>query len=73
MAFTAYLNKQVSHLGINHPIPFDKVLINDGNAFNVNTGIFRRPNTGVYLFTFFIESVASRGLIIVKLVIDGRQ
>ena len=71
VAFTAYLDKKISHLGINHPIPFDKVLINDGNALNVHTGIFLCPQSGVYLFTFNIESVDSRGLIVVKLVIDG--
>ena len=69
IAFTAYLDKTVSHLGIDQPIPFNKVLLNDGNSFNNFTGMFRCPVTGVYLFTFWIES-DRLGDIVVKLVID---
>ena len=72
MAFTAYLDKTLTHLGINHKIPFDKVLLNEGNAFNTHTGIFLCPQSGVYLFSFSIES-NNHGPIVVKLVVDGKN
>ena len=70
VAFSAYLDKTVPHLGINHVIPFDKVLLNEGNAFNTHTGMFHCPQSGVYLFTFTIES-NSLGVIAAKLIVDG--
>ena len=56
VAFSAYLDKIVSHLGIDHLIPFDKILLNEGNAFNSHTGMFVCPLSGVYLFSFTIAS-----------------
>ena len=70
IAFTAYLDRTASHLGIDQPIPFNKVLLNDGNTFNNFTGMFHCPVTGVYLFTFHIES-NRMGEIVAKLAIDG--
>ena len=72
VAFTAYIDKTISHLGINHIVPFDKVLLNEGNAFNTYTGIFHCTQSGVYLFSFTIES-DSDGIIAAKLVIDGNN
>ena len=70
IAFTAYLDKTISHLGINHVIPFDKVLLNEGNAFNTHTGMFHCPRSGIYLFSYSVESDRN-GVIVAKLVIDG--
>ena len=72
VAFTAYLDKSLSHLGINHPIPFDKVMLNEGNAFNPHTGMFQCPQSGVYLFSFTIES-HNAYVIVAKLVVDGNN
>ena len=72
IAFTAYLDKTISHLGINHVIPFDKVLLNEGNAFNTHTGTFHCPRSGIYLFHFSIESEHA-GVMVAKLVIDGNN
>ena len=58
------LDKTISHLGINHVIPFDNVLLNEGNAFNTRSGI--------YLFYFSIESEHA-GVMLAKLVIDGNN
>ena len=66
------MDKTVAHLGINHIIPFDKVLLNEGNAFNTHTGIFHCPQSGVYLFSFNIES-NNYGVIAAKLVVDGKN
>ena len=65
VAFTAYLDKTLTHLGLNHIIQFNKVLLNEGN-----TGIFHCPKSGIYLFSFSIESERA-GAIVARLVIDG--
>lgn len=57
---------------MDHTIRFNKVLLNDGNAFNIHTGIFLCPHSGVYLFAINIESQAA-GTIAAKLVVDGRN
>ena len=72
VAFTVYLDRTVSHLRQGQRIPFNKVLLNDGSAFNVQSGAFLCPHTGVYLFTFNINSYA-KGEIDAKLVIDGKN
>ena len=71
VAFTAYLDHVVDHLGIDHTIPFDKVLLNDGNGFNVHTGMFQCPRSGVYLFIFYIQSKTQE--VEAKLVVDGNN
>ena len=60
----------MSHLRLNQTIPFDKVLLNDGSAFDVQTHKFVCPHSGVYLFTFNIESYGDSYLH-TKLVVDG--
>ncbi|KAL4218288.1 Otolin 1a [Mactra antiquata] len=35
------------------------VIINDGDSFNNNTGIFKCPEAGVYLFSFFLGQKGS--------------
>ena len=38
IAFSSYIDHVIRHIGINSIIPFDKVLINDGGAYNPITG-----------------------------------
>ena len=71
VAFTAYSDKTLYHLGINHAIAFNKVLMNVGNAFNTGTSMFHCAQTGVYLFSFTIQSDRA-GVIVAKLV-DGNN
>jgi hypothetical protein len=42
-------------MGIGHHIVFDKDIMNDGAGYNVYTGIFTAPVTGLYLFTFSVD------------------
>ncbi|XP_060605106.1 uncharacterized protein LOC132757737 isoform X2 [Ruditapes philippinarum] len=50
VAFTAILDHEVRNSGIDQTVVFNKVLLNDGNAYNVHTGVFTVPKEGVYMF-----------------------
>ena len=52
VAFSAYLDHVIYHMGSGHTIKCNQVLLNDGNHYNTFTGIFTVPWTGVYLLTF---------------------
>ena len=52
VAFSAYLDHEIQHMGIGHHIICNQVLLNDGNHYNKFTGTFTVPQTGVYLLTF---------------------
>ncbi|XP_060561751.1 complement C1q tumor necrosis factor-related protein 3-like, partial [Ruditapes philippinarum] len=54
VAFSAYLSSRTATLN-NEKIVFDSEVINDGEAYNKNTGIFTVPATGTYLFAFQFE------------------
>ncbi|XP_060563690.1 uncharacterized protein LOC132723040 [Ruditapes philippinarum] len=56
VAFSAYLSHFQDHLGLHQTIKFDKIITNDGNAYNAVTGIFTVPVTGTYVFIFYINS-----------------
>ena len=68
VAFTAYLDHALTHMGIGQIIVFNQVLINDGNGYNRFTGIFTAPVTGTYFFTFTLHV---HNFINAKLVKDG--
>ena len=51
------------------PIPFNKVLINEGQAYSIGNGIFTCPQDGLYQFSYNIES-DSPGHIVTQLVVD---
>lgn len=70
VAFTVYLDYVVSHLAVDQVIPFNKILLNEGSAFNVSSGKFLCPQSGIYLFSFNLHS-EGLGLTVAKLVVDG--
>ncbi|KAL3831364.1 hypothetical protein ACJMK2_023117 [Sinanodonta woodiana] len=57
VAFSTYITDYVSHLGINQVIKYNGVMTNEGNAYNALTGIFTCPQDGLYLFSFFANSI----------------
>ncbi|KAL3876073.1 hypothetical protein ACJMK2_033956 [Sinanodonta woodiana] len=70
VAFTAYLDHTLSGLANGMIIRIPSILLNDGNAYNVHTGIFTVPVDGTYLFTFSIVHFNMNQLV-AKLVVDN--
>ncbi|XP_053393544.1 uncharacterized protein LOC128555361 [Mercenaria mercenaria] len=68
--FSSFLDHNLEHLGIDHPIIYNKVLLNEGSAYNNNSGMFTCPMDGLYVFYF---SVSTNGVhqVVAKLVVDG--
>ncbi|XP_053381476.1 cerebellin-3-like [Mercenaria mercenaria] len=71
VAFTAYLDHEMTNLGPDHTIQFGAVELNEGGAYNNNTGVFTAPMDGVYLFSFAVEDYHPHRLW-TKLVVDGQ-
>ncbi|XP_053408210.1 uncharacterized protein LOC128559764 [Mercenaria mercenaria] len=53
IAFTAFLDHDGDY-GAGQIITFNKIITNDGNGYNMHTGVFTCPEEGMYLFTFFV-------------------
>ncbi|KAL3870738.1 hypothetical protein ACJMK2_038782 [Sinanodonta woodiana] len=70
VAFTAFLDHRVTGLATGMTIKFSGTLLNDGNGYNIYTGIFTVPVDGTYLFTFSIVHIDLNQLV-AKLVVDG--
>lgn len=52
IAFHAALNgTKLSGLGLYENIKFHDVILNDGNSYNPNTGVFEAPRAGIYIFS----------------------
>jgi hypothetical protein len=49
-AFSAFLSDHVSGLGKEQTIPFDEVLLNEGNAYDPVLHAFICPVNGIYMF-----------------------
>ncbi|KAK3590479.1 hypothetical protein CHS0354_015646 [Potamilus streckersoni] len=70
VAFTAFLDHPLTGLAVGMAIRFSGTLLNDGNGYNIYTGIFTVPVEGTYLFTFSIVRINANQLV-AKLVVDG--
>ncbi|XP_053398057.1 C1q-related factor-like [Mercenaria mercenaria] len=56
VSFSAYLSYFQEHLGVHQVVKFNRVITNDGNAYNSHTGVFTVPVTGTYMFIFYVCS-----------------
>ena len=72
IAFSAVLKHNLVNMGPGHTIKMDEILLNDGNAFNIHTGIFTVPASGVYLLTFTTNVYFSGRHSATNLVVDNR-
>ena len=73
IAFSAYLDHTVDHITSGYTLKCNQILLNVGSAYNAHTGTFTVPRTGVYLLTFFINSVIHDSPTFVRLVVDNRS
>ena len=73
VAFSAYLDHIIYHMGGGHTIKCNQVLLNDGNHYNSFTGIFTVPETGVYLLTFNFGVQTINDVTEVRLVVNNRE
>ena len=51
MAFSAYVDENTEPSGSENAYVFDKVLTNEGQAYDESTGVFTCPFSGIYVFT----------------------
>ena len=73
VAFSAYLDHEIYHMGIGHTVKCNQVLLNEGNHYNTFTGIFTVPQTGVYLITFSFGVRSNNDLTHVRLMVNNRE
>ncbi|XP_060605108.1 heavy metal-binding protein HIP-like [Ruditapes philippinarum] len=73
VAFTAILDHDVRHSGIDQTVVFNKVLLNDGNAYNFHTGVFSVPREGVYMFNLAFGAGYESHRLWMRIVVDGQE
>ncbi|XP_062578820.1 complement C1q-like protein 4 [Saccostrea cucullata] len=72
VAFYAYMSSDMTNIGGHHPLVFDVVKTNTGNAYHQSTGTFTVPQTGLYVFTWSVR-VTSGSYHSVELVVNGKM
>lgn len=72
IAFSAYASHYLPQLATGHVLKCDQTTINDGSGYNVHTGIFTVPESGVYLLSFNFATDHSYKWLQIKLVVDDR-
>ena len=62
VAFSAYISANFDRqIGVHHPFIYDTVYINQGNAYNNNTGVFTVPTSGVYAILWTVAAEGRDG------------
>ena len=59
-AFHARLSKDIINLPHNHKVTFDKVLLNEGGAYDPKSGTFTCREPGIYVFDWTILTPAGK-------------
>nr|XP_034307456.1 complement C1q tumor necrosis factor-related protein 2-like isoform X2 [Crassostrea gigas] len=60
IAFQSSLTKQLENMKNQETVIFDKVSLNEGNAYDNSSGIFTAPLNGIYSFTWSIVTKAGK-------------
>ncbi|KAK3105820.1 hypothetical protein FSP39_006406 [Pinctada imbricata] len=71
VAFYAYMSKPMTGIGDHHPLTFDVVRTNVGNAFHLSTGVFMVPQTGLYVFTWAFRLNIRKSSHSVEIMVNG--
>ncbi|XP_061176196.1 complement C1q-like protein 4 [Saccostrea echinata] len=80
VAFQAILIKDISNLGIEKPVIFEKVTLNEGSGYDGKTGKFTAPQDGVYSFSWnvlvssgkaFYTEIVKDGVLVARNYADG--
>ncbi|XP_060554763.1 caprin-2-like [Ruditapes philippinarum] len=72
VAFSAFVDNNPSAIGLEQPVPFNRILTNVGGGYNQHTHAFTCPVTGLYMFTFTISHFYVTEFI-AKLVVDNQN
>lgn len=70
VGFSAKLSQELRDLPTFSVIKYDYVIFNAGNGYDKSTGIFTVPVEGMYMFSFFVESLGTKAAEI-QLLVDG--
>ena len=73
IAFSAYLDHDIYHMGAGHTIKCNQIILNDGGHYNTFTGVFSVPQTGVYLLSFSFGVEHINDWTEVKLIVNNRE
>nr|XP_034307457.1 complement C1q tumor necrosis factor-related protein 2-like isoform X1 [Crassostrea gigas] len=60
IAFQSSLTKTLENMKKQETVIFDKVSLNEGSAYDYNSGIFTAPMDGIYSFTWSIVTKAGK-------------
>ena len=72
IAFYAYMNTiSESNLPVRHILRFDTVIVNEGQGYHQDDGVFTVPPNGKYIFSWTIATETG-GFVSVEIVVDGR-
>nr|XP_034307451.1 heavy metal-binding protein HIP-like isoform X1 [Crassostrea gigas] len=81
IAFQSTLTKHLQNLKAKETVVFDKVLLNEGNAYDKTSGVFTAPSDGIYSFTwtiltkhgkYFVSEIVQNGQKVAYNNSDGR-
>ncbi|XP_069125691.1 complement C1q-like protein 3 [Argopecten irradians] len=62
VAFYSYVKQHLTNLGHNQPIIFDKVVTNVGNAYDLQSGMFRCGVSGIYVFNIHLLALPGKDI-----------
>lgn len=72
IAFQSSLTKTLENMRNQETVIFDNVSLNEGNAYDNNSGIFTAPLDGIYSFTWTILTKAGK-YFVTEIVLNGQQ
>ncbi|XP_052799587.1 complement C1q subcomponent subunit B-like [Mya arenaria] len=72
VAFSVWLDHDMT-LGSGQVIRFNKIITNEANGYDPNTGHFTCPEAGMYVFSFMVSQRGNYGELEAKLVKNGEH